>query len=269
MISNGGNVQRVGFIGCGSIGATAISLIDSDEDAAVDIVGVLVRSGIHDRVSNIIGEKMIFSDIGSLVEEKPDLIVECAGHAALKMYGAAVLESGIDLLVVSVGALADEELLSELTSAASKGGSKIRISSGAVGGFDWLGASKLLGFSDVTYRTKKPPQAWTGTDAPSDIVDAVVFYSSNVKDAASRYPKNVNAAAAVALASVGLERTKLELVSDPAITENIHEIEAVGTAGKFTLTVSNFADPHNPKTSMITGCSVANSILRDQSILVF
>ena len=49
------------------------------------------------------------------------LEVEVAGHEALAAYGAATLARGIDLLVASVGALADPELAARLFAAAGTG----------------------------------------------------------------------------------------------------------------------------------------------------
>ena len=45
-----------------------------------------------------------------MLSMEPDIVVECAGHGALRQSGERVLRAGIDLLVASVGALADKEL---------------------------------------------------------------------------------------------------------------------------------------------------------------
>ena len=52
------------------------------------------------------------SDIDSLCggPNRPDLVVECAGQAAVAQYGKAVLERGVDLAVISTGAFADVNL---------------------------------------------------------------------------------------------------------------------------------------------------------------
>jgi predicted dinucleotide-utilizing enzyme len=46
------------------------------------------------------------------------LIAEVAGQQAVAQYGETVLRNGVDLLVISVGALADTALLDRLKSAA-------------------------------------------------------------------------------------------------------------------------------------------------------
>ena len=50
--------------------------------------------------------------------------MEVAGHEALRCHGPSVLRSGVDLIVLSVGALADPALEAELREAATAGGSR-------------------------------------------------------------------------------------------------------------------------------------------------
>jgi aspartate dehydrogenase len=256
---------RLGFIGFGSIGSIAASVLKS-EAPWVRVVGVLVQ-----RMRPSADDIPFVVDLPGLLERRPNLVVECAGHEALATHGAAVLAAGIDLMVVSVGALADPVLHANLLGAASSSGARLHVPAGAIGGLDWLSAAALAGLDDVIYRSRKPPRAWAGspghgaTLTPSS--PARVFFRATVREAALRYPKNVNVAAAVALATIGFDRTKVELMVDPDIDENIHEVEAIGRAGSFVLRLCNTSDPANPRTSVITGYSVANSLLRRSSIV--
>ncbi|VWB18197.1 aspartate dehydrogenase [Burkholderia lata] len=256
---------RLGFIGFGSIGSTAASVLKS-EAPGVRIVGVLVQ-----RMRPSTEDISFVVNLPNLLEQRPDLVVECAGHEALAKHGAAVLAAGIDLMVVSVGALADPVLHATLLSAARSSGARLHVPAGAIGGLDWLSAAALAGLDDVVYRSRKPPRAWAGSPDHDPTVatstPARVFFRATVREAALRYPKNVNVAAAVALATIGFDRTKVELMVDPDIDENIHEVEATGRAGSFVLRLCNTSDPVNPRTSVITGYSVANSLLRRSSIV--
>jgi aspartate dehydrogenase len=234
----------------------------------VEVVGALVRSRIAERAAGLLREEDRLSSIEDLLARRPGLVVECAGHDALASYGAVVLGSGADLLIVSTGALADQSLHDELMRAAREGGSRLRIASGAIAALDWLGASQLAGLDEVVYRSRKPPRAWVGTPAPHTKRDAIVFHRSSVREAALLYPKNVNVAATLAIATLGFDRTRLELITDPHVSENIHEVEARGCAGVLKFRVENVPDRDNPRTSTITGMSVAHCILREQRLLV-
>ena len=95
----------------------------------------------------------------------PQLVAEVAGQAAVAEHGDKVLRSGIDFLVISVGALADPALLGQLKSAAHDGNSRILLPAGAIGGIDAIAAMRVAGLTSVRYRSRKPPAAWRGSPA--------------------------------------------------------------------------------------------------------
>jgi len=141
------------------------------------------------------------------------------------------------------------------------------LASGAVGGLDWLTSARTAGLSQVVYRGRKPPMAWAGTlaDALMDLgtmTSAQIFFRGTAREAAAQFPKNANVAATVALASLGLDATHVELIADPSLTDNVHEVEAISEAGTMHIRLSGRPDPQNPKTSMITAHSAVGVILR-------
>ena len=93
------------------------------------------------------------------------MVIECAGHSAVREHGPAVLAAGFDLAVISIGALSDEVLHTELLQRARDAGARLFLPPGAVGGIDILAAARLSGIRDVVYTSRKPPQAWRGTPA--------------------------------------------------------------------------------------------------------
>src|SRR5215471_14612784 len=94
-----------------------------------------------------------------LIARKPAIIAEVASQAAVAEHGPAVLRSGIDCLVISIGALADAKLFASLKSAARDGNSRILLPAGAIGGVDAIAAMRLGGLTSVWYRSRKPPLA--------------------------------------------------------------------------------------------------------------
>ncbi|VVE10946.1 aspartate dehydrogenase [Pandoraea soli] len=177
------------------------------------------------------------------------------------------------MLIASVGAMADQSLESQLTSAATEGNARLRIPSGALGGLDALGAAKMAGLSEVRYEAHKSPEAWRGTHAETLVtLDAIekltVVYEGNARDAARLFPQNANVAAAIALAGVGFDRTKVVLHADPAAIGNTHRIKADGVFGNLDVSVTGKTLPSNPKTSMLAPYSLVRAIANLEWTLV-
>lgn len=205
------------------------------------------------------------------VNELPDditLMVECAGHAALAAHGCEILKRGIDLITVSVGALADAALTDRLQQTAQTSGAQLHLVSGAIGALDCLRAAKVGGLSNVTYIGRKPPQGWRGSPAEK-LIDldalktATVHFEGTARNAAMTYPKNANVAAAVAIAGTGFDATQVRLVADPSISDNIHEIHAAGTFGRFSFRIEGHTLPDNPRSSALAAMSAISAIDRE------
>jgi aspartate dehydrogenase len=192
-----------------------------------------------------------------------DVVVEVAGHGALAQYGVAALKQGSDLVITSIGALADQALWLSLQQAATR--SKILLPAGAVAGIDALAAARLGGLDQVRYSSRKPPASLSDT-LPLDR-ESVVF-EGNARDAALQFPKNANVAATIALAGIGFEKTEVRIIADPALTQNVHVLEATGNFGTFTMTIAGRPLPGNPKSSSLTAMSLLRCVENRQSAIV-
>lgn len=208
-----------------------------------------------------------WTSVDDLIAARPDLVVECATHEAVRETAPALLAAGIDVVIVSIGALADPATVARLEAAARAGGGRAVAVPGAIGGLDALRAARLAGLDSVAYVGRKPPAAWRGTPAEAvldlaALAEATVFYEGAAAEAARAYPKNANVVASVALAGVGFERTRVRLIADPAAKGNVHEIEAAGAFGRFRIALENRPLPANPRTSWLAALSVEQAVLR-------
>jgi aspartate dehydrogenase len=139
-----------------------------------------------------------------------DLVVECAGVVPAGQYGPAVIAAGTDLVLTSVGVLADPDIARQLLA----GPGRLWVTSGAIGGFDVLGAAADAGGLDhVRIRTTKLPASllrpWMST-AEQDKLSAlrpgdepVTVFSGGPAEAIERFPANVNVAVGLAFATRG------------------------------------------------------------------
>lgn len=246
-------------IGYGAITDEIVRTLEEQSALSV-LAGVLVRPSRLDAArSRAAGRFPVVATLDELLALRPDVVAECAGHEAMRQFGAATLRAGVDLLCSSVGVLADADFSRELNRAAETG-SCVLIPSGAIAGIDGLLAARTAGLRSVTYTTIKAPPAWIGTPAEDEVRSAgrkrITFFQGTAREAALRYPKNVNVGATVALASLGLDRTQVKMVSDPEASGPLGIIEAAGDFGTFRFEILAYASPHNPKTSLLTAHSI-------------
>lgn len=246
---------NVVLIGYGAIGQAICRRLQGS--ARINVTHVVVRS---QRVAEVrVALTAAGSDIQAVtaVPAGARLVLECAGHEALAAHVLSALMRGTECAVMSVGALSEPGLPERLADAALQGGTQVHLLAGAIGGIDALAAARQAGLSEVTYTGRKPPQGWKGSAAES-VVDlaslrqATLIFEGSAREAARLYPKNANVAATVSLAGMGLDATRVRLLADPTVTENIHEILARGEFGEMQLTMRGKPLLENPKTSTLT-----------------
>lgn len=264
--------RSVALIGCGGIARDAVAALRK-ADAGIAVVGALCRPGRADKARAALPGIAICDTIEDLLARRPAVAAEVAGQQAVAAYGADILRRGIDLLVISVGALAEPALREALKSASERGGGRLLLPAGAVGGIDAIAAMRLGGLDTVRYRSRKPPAAWRGSPAEKiadleRLTTRTVLYRGHAGEAALLYPQNANVAAAVALAGLGFEATEVELVADPDAPGNVHEIEAEGAAGRFAIALQGKPSPANPKTSALAALSVARALVNLEAPIV-
>jgi aspartate dehydrogenase len=243
---------RIALIGYGAIGTEIVAALDKLGESG-RLVATLVRPG-RDAPQAV-------HDVAALIATAPDVVIECAGHQSVRDYVPALLAAGIDCIVSSIGVLADRDFAQALLAAEAQGGGRLLLPAGAIAGLDGLVAAALAGIDRVTYISYKPPHAWIGT-AAEDAIDLddpayeQIFFEGTARQAAAAYPKNANVSVAVGLAGIGLDRTRVRLVSSRKVSDPLGVIEADGAFGRFRFDILALASRTNPKTSALTGYSL-------------
>jgi aspartate dehydrogenase len=261
---------RVAFIGWGAIGRRVGALL-ADRSAPVHIVGVATRS--EPPAGHLPRGAVALSSPEELAPLRPDLVVEAAGRAAVEPWAGAALACSRALILASTSALGDDGLLARLVALAERQGSRILVPPGAMGGVDALAAAAVLELHEVQHVIIKPPAAWRGTEAETLIDLAALqapetFFAGSAREAAERFPQNANATVVTALAGLGLDRTRVELVADPAAHANGHRITAAGAFGRLEIRLDNRPLATNPKSSELTALSLVRLIENEARALV-
>ena len=250
---------NLAIIGCGAIGGAVAAAVLDEELPGVRLVGILdiAVNEVTDRAKR--AGVPVVQQIEDLLALEPGLVLEAAGHQALIAHGRAVAAAGIDLLPMSVGALADEALRTELFALADRSDTTIYISSGALGCLDVLRASHALGsLEEVVMTSTKRPAALTGQPylvehgIDVDDLDApLTVFDGSATEACLTFPKSTNIAASASLAGLGFDQTRVRVVADPNIPRTIHTLLIKGDFGEAQLTLRNLPHPDNPSTTYL------------------
>lgn len=250
---------RVGLIGLGAIGRRIVELAEDVPDRPIEIVGALVAD--QDRPRDGVTFPIV-SGVPDLLALAPEVVVEAAGHEALRLHGPAVLQAGCDLLFLGVGAFADPEVERAITEAAIEGGSTARVASGAIGGLDAISAAAVGGITSVTHTTRKPARTLLPAEQADALTEPLEMFRGPAREGALLFPESINVAAAVSLAGIGLDETVVSVIADPAVDRNRHEVEVEGAFGWLKFEIRGIPSEDNPRTGRIVAMSVVRQLLQ-------
>ena len=189
-----------------------------------------------------------------------EIVVECAPAAVFRRIAEPAIRAGRILIVVSVGQLLERDDLIELARAT---GARIIVATGALLGLDAVRAAALGEVQSVRMITRKPPRGLAGAPYLTehgielDTLDAPLkVFEGSARDGARGFPANVNVAAALSLAGIGPDRTRLEIWADPGLERNVHRILVEADSARFEMQIENVPSEDNPRTGKLTPQSV-------------
>lgn len=248
------------IVGSGSLGSIIARVVSKDLFNEYEILGIYSRRIENaTKLANEIGCKA-YTTLNEVIDDQPDYIIEAASPDVFKDIGIKILSKGINIIPLSVGALANKEFYNNVKQAALENNSKVYIPAGAVGGFDILRASMLMENSEVSITTEKSPESLSGAPffkgRALSKENAEEIFSGYAKEAINHFPENVNVAVATALATTGINHTKVSVNSIPGFESNKHEINLKGETVNVTITVETTPSKENPKSSTLAAYSV-------------
>ncbi len=249
---------KIGIVGCGAIGGSLAKVIAKDlsgkaELAALYDIDILKAK----KLSQVILKKKdaVVKNPGELIK-KSRLVIECASSLCSYRIAKSALIKGRNIMVMSVGGIVSH--FQELSALAKKYQVNLYIPSGAISGIDALKAAKLGRIRKVILTTRKNPFSFRGVAyikrrriKLDKIKKDKVLFSGPAKEAVKQFPQNINVAAILSLAGIGLSKTQVKIVASPATKKNIHEIEIISDAASIFTRTENIVHPDNPKTSYL------------------
>lgn len=232
----------VAVIGAGAIGGAVIEALERGGVPGARLSAVLRSHSTEGAISDAI--------------KAADVVVEASSVEGAELFIPRVTAAGTDMIVCSCGVFARHPDPRELL-ARGPGSGRVLIPAGAIGGLDILSAAARAGTDDAHLRhhTIKSPAA---LDVDVVLTERREVFRGSAREAALEFPLTSNASVALALATLGLDRTEVIVVADPEVQRTRHVVEWDSPMGRYELQFENAVDPDSGgRTSAITAWSVA------------
>lgn len=247
---------RIGIVGCGNIGHIVAShrqgfeIVAAFDNDAQQLARYCTTFGITECAS-----------IGALLNQPFDILLEAASIQAVHDCCEATLRANRDVVILSVGALADKSFKRAVVEQARERGRRIHIPTGALFGLDNAQVGQLSGIETVHLITTKSPAA-----LGINVTKKTRLFSGPAEECIQLYPKNVNVSVALQLATD--KPVTVELWADPDASTNTHQVDMAGKFGRVSIMVANLPSPDNPSTSYLAALSVLTLLKNLQEPLV-
>jgi aspartate dehydrogenase len=256
--------MNVGVVGLGAIGRQVCRALDGGLPG-LKLAGATARNRERaERFLATLSSPAPFLSLDDLVAAS-DLVVEASTQAHLEEIAPKTLGAGRDLVVLSCGGLLGREDWVRLAEAR---GCRLLVPSGAIAGLDGVKGARVGTITSVTMESRKPPRGLAG--APwieqqridlDAITSETLIFEGPATQACRAFPANVNVLAALSLAGIGPEKTRIKLFAVPGLARNTHRITVEGEFGRLAIEVENVPS-ENPRTGKLSYLSTI-ALLRD------
>ncbi|MBP7088029.1 MAG: DUF108 domain-containing protein [Candidatus Omnitrophica bacterium] len=246
---------KIGIIGCGAIGKGVSLFIDKRLKEEALVYALCDRDPLTiSKLQRQLRKPAKIYDIDTLIK-KVDLVIETASVEAAQIILKKILIYKKDAVILSVGALINNL---DILKKANREKIKIYIPSGAICGVDGIGALSLGSIKMISLITSKPPRGLMGASYLkkkkidlSKLKKERIIFQGNVKEAIKYFPRNINVAATLLLAS-SLANIRVCIKANPKIKNNIHQIIIKAKEAQVSINIENMPSKSNPKTSALT-----------------
>ena len=195
--------------------------------------------------------------------ETCDVVVECLPPGLFRTVAVPAIERGRIFVPLSVGQLLENW---DLVAQANAKGARILVPTGALLGLDAVRAAAESTIHSVTMITRKPPNGLDGAPyliergiSLKNLKAPLKIFDGTARDGARGFPANVNVAAALSLAGIGPDKTRLEIWADPALDRNTHSIVVDADTARLTMSIENVPSD-NPRTGRIVALSTVAAL---------
>jgi aspartate dehydrogenase len=253
---------KIGLAGLGAVGLEVARRIEAGIPGLV-LAAVAVRDAAKaKRDLPEAGNSIAIVPVEALAQSC-DVVVECLPPELFRNIATSVVEAGKIFMPLSVGQLLENW---DLVARAKETGARILVPTGALIGLDAVRAAAEGTIRSVAMVSRKPPDGLEGAPylvergiSLKDLKAPLKVFDGTAREGARGFPANVNVAAALSLAGIGPDKTRLEIWADPALTRNTHRIEVDADTARFSMAIEGIPSV-NPRTGRIVPLSVVAAL---------
>ena len=252
----GKKALRVGLAGLGAVGLEVAKRLLAGVPG-LTLAAVAVRDDAKARRALPELASVAFKPATALADDC-DIVVECLPPPLFRDVAISAIDKGRIFMPLSVAQLIDNW---DLVARAKEKGARILPPTGALIGLDAVRAAAEGTIHSITMITRKPPAGLEGAPylvehkiSVAGLKEPLKVFDGTARDGARGFPANVNVAAALSLAGIGPDRTRLQIWADPTITRNTHRIEVDADVARFSMTIEGIPSG-NPRTGRIVPLS--------------
>jgi aspartate dehydrogenase len=254
---------RIGLAGFGAVCREVALRLDAGIPG-LTLAAVAVRdAGKARRHLPRLGDDIPILPLGDIAAAC-DVVVEGLPKDAFLPVARATIAAGRIFMPLSVGQLLEHW---DLVERARETGARILVPTGALIGLDAVRAAAEGELRSVTMVSRKPPAGLEGAPylvergiSVMGVTTPTKVFDGFAREGAKGFPANLNVAAALSLAGLGPDRTRLEIWADPTVTRNTHRIEVEADSARFSMTIENVPSDDNPRTGRITALSTVAAL---------
>jgi len=259
------NSYRVALAGLGAIGLPVAQWLDAGVEG---LSLAAVSANDAEKAARNMASFRAPPPIMPLAElpKNADVVVEMLPPDRFLEIAVPTIDAGRIFMPLTVTAFVERP---DLIDRARATGARIQVPTGALLGLDAVRAAAEGEVESIVMATRKPPKSLQsaryvqeqGLDLMS-LTEPLCLYRGSVRDAAAKFPANVNVSVALSLAGIGLDRTQYEVWADPSLDRNTHRITVKSAAAEFDMAIAGVPSPENPGTGKLTPQSVMASLRR-------
>jgi len=266
---------NVGILGTGAIGSNVTEQLRDGavQDTRVTCIYNRTPERARSLVSSLGADREItVASNPQELSERADVVVEAASQRAVEESAIDILETGTDLVIMSVGAFRDRTILQRVRTTAREHEARVRVPSGAIAGLDGVAATANAPLEEITLVHNRTPEYLEpylddGT-TPDDLADGDIVFEGTAAEAAASFPSHQNIAIALTLAAKAEpEEVTVRIVTDMDAPRSRNVVRARSSAGDISVEIRNFESPTHETSSLITA-SVIETLRRMSDAVV-